>query len=129
VVTLFLGAAAAAVAPATTIRVPEDYPTVLAAGDAAAPGDTIFVDPGVWTETETRIISYCNGPNTFSANVFLRPGVALIGSGKTATIIEHGTDDAGTRQCVVISSETATEETRIENLSLRGNSSTSPDYS
>lgn len=121
---LLLGATAPPAALAATIRVPEDFPSVLVAGDAAAPGDTILVGPGTWTETETRVVSQCNGPATYSANVFLRPGVSLIGSGKAATILEHGPIGGGFRQCILLLNESAIEVSRIEGLSLRGESST-----
>jgi len=40
-------------AVAATIYVPDDYPTIQAAVDAANPGDTIIVSPGIYTEQIT----------------------------------------------------------------------------
>jgi len=44
----FLGFPPTAIA--ATIYVPDDYPTIQAAVDAANPGDTIIVSPGIYTE-------------------------------------------------------------------------------
>lgn len=41
-------------AESSTLRVPEDYPTILAAVDVAVSGDTVLVGPGVWTRGEDR---------------------------------------------------------------------------
>jgi plastocyanin len=42
-----------ATAPEGTLRVPQDYPTIQAAVDAAAPGSLILVDKGVYKEAVT----------------------------------------------------------------------------
>src|SRR5262245_53201146 len=44
-------AIAAAIAQAATLPVPEQYTTVQAAIDAAQPGDTVLVSPGVYRES------------------------------------------------------------------------------
>lgn len=48
--TLIVLTAIAAPAQANSLAVPRDYPTIQAAVDAAAPGDTVRVGPGVFTE-------------------------------------------------------------------------------
>ena len=114
-------------AAATTIRVPEDVATVLAAGDLAAPGDTILVGPGTWTDVDTRVLSYCNGLGTFSANAFLRPGIALIGSGIETTIIEHPGSGGGLQKAILMVNEVG-PASRIESLTIRGTDTTQGIY-
>lgn len=64
------------VADPKTIRVPEDYPTIQAAVDAADPGDTIQVASGTYYE-----------------NVKVGKSVKLVGVGSEPTIIDgNGTD-------------------------------------
>jgi hypothetical protein len=41
------------IASSATLRVPTDYATIQAAVDAAAPGDTILISPGVYDESVT----------------------------------------------------------------------------
>jgi hypothetical protein len=53
------------------LRVPEDFATIQPAIDAAKPGDTVRVGPGVWTEF-----------------LQMRPGVRLQGSGAGRTILD-----------------------------------------
>jgi len=54
------------------IRVPQQYPTIQEAVDAANPGDTIRVASGQYTET---------------VNIY-KNGLKLIGEGKTATVVD-----------------------------------------
>lgn len=56
-----------------TLRVPQDHATIQAAIDAAGPGETVRVAPGVYTE-----------------HVRLRSGVRLVGSGARRTILDGG---------------------------------------
>lgn len=53
------------------LQVPGDFATIQAAVDAARPGDTVEVGPGVWTE-----------------NLRMRPGVRLRGSGAGRTMLD-----------------------------------------
>jgi hypothetical protein len=53
------------------LKVPEGFATIQAAIDAAHPGDTVLVGPGVWTES-----------------VHLTSGVALRGSGAGQTVLD-----------------------------------------
>jgi predicted outer membrane repeat protein len=55
-----------AMAPGRTIHVPDDQPTIQAGIDAAADGDTVLVQPGVYTEN----INF-NGKNIVVGSLFL----------------------------------------------------------
>ena len=46
-------AAAGSAATGTTLAVPDDYPTIQAAVDAAVPGDLVLVSPGPTTRRST----------------------------------------------------------------------------
>lgn len=60
-------------APPRTLRVPQDYPTLQAAVDAASAGDTVLVKAGTYYES-----------------VRLKSGIRLLGSGATWTILDGG---------------------------------------
>lgn len=76
----------------STIEVPEDYPTIQAAVDAANPDDTIFV---------------CNG--TYKEHVNVNKTLTLTGQNKTTTIIDgNGT---GTPLTITAPNVTVTEFT------------------
>lgn len=64
---------ACAMASARQLHVPAAYASIQAAIDAAGPGDTVKVAPGVYTES-----------------VHLRTGVCLLGSGARSTILDAG---------------------------------------
>src|SRR6266481_6855903 len=84
--------AAAASAPASTLRVPSDFPTIQAAVDHAVTADTILVVPGVYTEAvqcgakSVRLIS-TGGPSvTFIIPPSGQVGVSLGDGVNTSTI-------------------------------------------
>ncbi|MEZ5064803.1 MAG: right-handed parallel beta-helix repeat-containing protein [bacterium] len=107
--------AAAGVAVADTILVPEDYSSVLAALDAAAAGDTVLVGPGTWTEQDTRPTS----AGTIPANGFIPPGVTLLGSGPDLTILE-GPPSPNEARAVVLVVMGSGEPVTIRGLACRG---------
>jgi len=73
---------------AATIRVPEDYPTVLAGVDAATAGDSVLVGPGTWTDRDARVVPI---GLTIESAMFLRPGITVIGTaGPEQTVIDPG---------------------------------------
>ncbi len=89
---MLLGAALlawASAGQATTYRVPEDQPTVLAALDLAVAGDSVLVGPGTWTERDTRSILIFGGLSPVRANGFIRAGVTLVGTaGAEQTVLQ-----------------------------------------
>ena len=62
---------AASLSPAAVLRVPEDYPAIQDAIDAAEAGDVVRVSPGVYT-----------------GQIWMKSGVDLIGSGAERTILD-----------------------------------------
>lgn len=68
---MFAFAAPPVAADENIIRVPEEYPTIQAAIDAASPGDVVLVAPGTYTESIT-----------------LKSGVTVRGSGADVTVID-----------------------------------------
>lgn len=82
---------------ADVLRVPEDYPTVPSAIDAAASGDSVLVGPGTWTDRIDRVISIPGGGTyLFTSCGFLKGGITVIGTaGPDATIIDGGTTGPG----------------------------------
>lgn len=60
-----------AIAEPTTIIVPDDYPTLQAAINAASPGDVVLVKSGIYYE-----------------NIVINKSISLIGEGKELTIID-----------------------------------------
>jgi hypothetical protein len=74
---------------AATLHVPGDYPSVLEAVDATAPGDTVLIGPGRWTHKDTRVVLIGGIPKTFTCCAFLKGGITLIGeAGAAATTID-----------------------------------------
>lgn len=76
------------------LKIPQDFPTIQQGIDAAAPGVTLLISPGVYHE-----------------NLRLRPGLTLAGSTQGQTIID------GDQRGVVIHGASATT---FKNLTLRG---------
>lgn len=85
-----------------TLQVPGDYPTIQAAVDAAAAGDTIRVGPGSWCgasvnkqlnligEGNATIIGCAESPTAYP---FFRTGFFLPNGGASGTTIRHFTFD------------------------------------
>jgi hypothetical protein len=82
-------------AQAGTIRVPEDYSTVLAAVDAAAFGDSVLIGAGTWTAVDTRSIIIGGFPRTMTGCAFPGGGVTIIGAGMDVTILDPSVEDNG----------------------------------
>lgn len=92
-----------------TIRVPQDQPTIRAALDAAADGDTVLLAPGRY-EGGVRI----GGKAVTLASQFLTTG--------DAAWIEKTVIDAGKKEFAIYVADTCKPATRIIGLTLRGGS-------
>ncbi|MFN8179753.1 MAG: right-handed parallel beta-helix repeat-containing protein [bacterium] len=77
--------------PAAVLRVPEDYPSVLAGVDAAAAGDSVLVGSGMWRDTAVRTIVYLGQALTLQVAMVLKPGVTVLGTtGAGSTVLDGG---------------------------------------
>jgi len=105
---------------AASLRVPEDFSTVLAAVDAAAAGDSVLIGPGTWDDVETRDVPL--GGGTFwsvTSCAFLKGGLTLIGTGPGHTTLEHG-GIGDWRNVLVYPTQPPGGPVRIEGLTLVG---------
>ncbi|MBZ0268703.1 right-handed parallel beta-helix repeat-containing protein [bacterium] len=76
---------------AVALHVPGDYPTIQAAVDAAAAGDSVLVGPGVWDQREVRTAPGCNGDAARLSVAVFAPGISLIATdGPAVTILDGG---------------------------------------
>jgi len=107
-------------AEAAVIRVPEDYPTVVAGIDVAASGDSVLVGPGTWTDKATRNVLIGGVPAAFTACGFLKGGIAVIGTnGANATILDAGSSGTGA-VCVFIFANYSNQSVAIEGITITG---------
>jgi len=85
-------------APCATLRVPSEYRTINAGLDAAAPGDTVLVAPGTYSDFEIRTLV-----GQSSACAFLKAGVVLKSEGgSSATSLDRqGVETSATDYTVV----------------------------
>ncbi len=83
--------------------------------DAAAAGDTVLVGDGIYTAQNTRPIDIGGEQVTFTANVFLKDGVHLIGEGFGADPM--ATIDAGGTGTGIVADHIA-EGTLVRNLAI-----------
>lgn len=116
-----LGIMTASAAPAATIRVPEDSPTVPAAVDLAMPGDSVLVGPGTWTDRETRDVPTENGVYPVTACAFPRGGVVIRGAGAGTTILDvQGPGDGIYLSAVFLAQRRGEGALRVEALTVTG---------
>ena len=112
---------AVAVASGSTIRVPEDSPTVLAAVDLAIPGDSVLVGRGTWTDRDTRTVSTENGSFLVTACAFPHGGVVIRGAGVDATTLDVQGPGGGTYLGVIWLAQRRGEGVlRIESMTVTG---------
>lgn len=122
IITALAGILLAGIGQAATLRVPEDHPSVLAALDAAAVGDTVLVGPGTWTEADSRETPYI-GLNFLRSNGFMKLGTTLIGTaGAEATIIEGLPTSPQIQHMVLVipGTDVIGPPVHIEGLTIRG---------
>lgn len=105
---------------AATLRVPEDYGTVLEATDLAMPGDTVKIGPGIWTDTDTRVVGSSNGPLLIRSCAFLRGGVFLQGSGVGVTTLDGNGTDTAFGSDVVLIQRLGEGPVTLESMTLAG---------
>lgn len=104
---IWLGLAALIVvctcASAAVIRVPEDVPSVLAAVDQAAPGDSVLVGPGTWADHATRVVPLGGGMPSITSAAFIEKGMTILGvDGPEATVLVGSSDPTFTRYVIVV---------------------------
>jgi hypothetical protein len=102
------------------IRVPEDQPSVLAAVDLAASGDSVLVGPGTWTDRETRLVVISGTPLYIPSAAFLKAGITVIGvAGPENTILDAGSDPTWTVETLLYTGP-GEEPVVIEGLTITG---------
>ena len=99
----------ATTAPAAVITVPGDHAQIHDAVQAAAPGDTVLVGAGTFTDCTHET----EGPGSTPACVIMTAGVTLRGAGPDATIIDAG----GLGRGIFIEDVAGV---RVENLQVTG---------
>lgn len=75
--------AVSAAAHANVLRVPSQYPFIQDAVNAAQPGDSVVVAPGLYDDLRSTPL-----PDTTRTVVFMAPGITLLGAGPGETIID-----------------------------------------
>jgi len=81
---------------AEAFHVPEEFPSILAAIDAASPGDSVLVGPGTWTHRDTRIVHLGDVDQIITSCGFLKAPLTVIGTaGPEATIVDAGETGPG----------------------------------
>ena len=74
-----------------TLVVPDQFPTIQAAIDAARPGEIVLVQPGVYSALERRDIDPDRYPGGLVATAFLKEGVGIVGNGDPGTVVLRDT--------------------------------------
>jgi hypothetical protein len=107
---------------AAALHVPADYPTIVAAVDAAASGDSVVVGPGTWVYRESRLVVVNGSLQAARSAAYLKPGVTLLGeAGAGATVIEADVwGGAGAQLVLLVPDQVDQTQIIVEGFTLRG---------
>jgi len=83
--------------------VPDQYPTIQAAIDAAQPGEIVLVQPGVYSHLERRDIDPDRYPGGILATAFMKEGIGLVGNGDASAVVLRDTVAADSSVGIVFS--------------------------
>ena len=99
----------------TTRHVPSEHPSIQAALDSSAVGDTVLVAPGTYSDVEVRDLGT---PSPWTACVFMPDGVVLQSeAGADVTLIEM-TEAPGPQASVVVALNLSSLSTAIEGFTI-----------
>ena len=112
------GALLAVSVHAATLRVPEDYPNVILGVDAAAPGDSVLIGPGVWSESVSRSVLYFGSYQNIVGAIFTKPGLTLIGVGGPEEVVVQGVP--GPTSATIVHANDRAEAVRVEGITFTG---------
>jgi len=100
------------------IVVPRDYPTPQDGIDVAESGDTVYLEPGVYTAMSRRSIDEEEFPGGVTAAMFLKEGVAIEGLGGLGGVIFADTTESDSTFGAVFNG--VTENTVVHNVVFDG---------
>jgi len=103
------------VALAAVLRVPSEYPTILAGLDASDFGDTVLVAPGVYADSEERVMG-----GLVRSCAFLRDGVVLRSEGGPAATIIDMEAAPGQEDAAIYASNLLSDATVVEGFTIQG---------
>ncbi|MEZ5063759.1 MAG: right-handed parallel beta-helix repeat-containing protein [bacterium] len=76
--------------------VPQEHATIQAAVDLSVAGDSVLVGPGLWAESERRTIQIGGNTQPVTSVLFMKPGVAVIGTAGAEHTTLDGSPTAST---------------------------------
>jgi hypothetical protein len=105
---------------AATLRVPLEFATVNRAIDAAVFGDSVLVAPGVYTDSEVRVVVFF-GPISFRSCAFLKQGVAVVSEGGSGvTTLDMAGLGVETGAAVALATQQVAGQMLLEGFTLKG---------
>lgn len=101
-------------------HVPGDFSSIQSAIDGIAPGDSIFVAPGIWTHRETRILHLGSVDQIVTSCGFLKAPLTIIGTGGAqGTIIDAGGSGPGFLDTFILANQPHGNVT-LEGMTITG---------